>query len=475
MPEHYPVYCCLPLDRPIYDYNIPDEPLLGLLPSTNVKLDYGPTIWGREAYAKSFEKFTYADYVDFEKLYPVETQFADWAWRFHHSFLEDTRVIHITATDKNTESTPAYPKMLDYDTEEDFLNETGWRHYVEAFKSIDAGYRPDVLWYCFLKKEILKTSKIEEADIRQIVCADPIYARIGACFEQHQNQLCKKRTVDKSGQCGWTPFNGGFQRMCERLNSKQGKFVEFDWTRFDGTIPTTLFERIKKLRFSMLRSDHQERYGHIYRWYVKNLLQRYVLLPSGEVTKQTRGNPSGQISTTMDNNMINYWLQAFEFCYFFGPDKELWRDYDTVVYGDDRLSRYPIIPVNYKERVIDMYKNIFGMWVKPEKVKVSDTLQGLTFCGFTIGQDFLPYPTSEDKLYAGLIKPARKLPDLSALHGKLLSLQLLMHNHPDSAFKNYIEHCLSITSQHVEGLPSRLTERQMDRLWRGGPSQSAYG
>nr|BAX00237.1 ORF1ab [Porcine astrovirus 4] len=475
VPDGYPVYCNLPVNRPICDYNIPDEPLLGILPPAQSDFEYAPTVWGPEAFAKSFEKFDYAPYCDFEKEYPECTQFADWAWRVHHSYLEDSKVIHISATEKNLDSTPAYPKMLDYDTEEDFLDEHGWDPYVSAFSAIDRGYEPDVLWYCFLKKEILKKKKIEDSDIRQIVCADPIYARIGACFEQHQNHLTKLHTETHSGQCGWSPFNGGFTRLCQRLESKPGVFVELDWTRFDGTIPAPLLKRIKKLRFSMLCTEHQERYQHIYKWYVKNLLNRYVMMPSGEVTKQTRGNPSGQISTTIDNNMVNIWIQAFEFCWFFGPNKELWRDYDTIVYGDDRLTRYPILPENYKERVIDLYKRVFGMWIKPEKVKISETLEGLTFCGFTVGPDRLPYPTDEEKLYAGLVTPARKLPDATALHGKLLSLQLLMHNHPDSAFKDYIDKCLVETARHAEDLPARLTERQMDRLWRGGPKHKPNG
>ncbi|APA19847.1 nonstructural protein, partial [Rodent astrovirus] len=475
VPSDYPVLCSLPLDRPIYDYDHPDDPLLGYLPAVDCDDTYEPTTWGREAYAKSFEKFHYATPCDFARDYPTETAFADWAWRRHHSYLEDTRVIHITATEKNTDSTPAYPKMLDYATEEDFLSENGWGPYIKAFKAIDAGEEPPVLWYLFLKKEILKTSKIKDADIRQIVCADPIYARIGACFEQHQNQLMKKHTETHSGQCGWSPFEGGFERICRRLTSKTGKFVEFDWTRFDGTIPTQLFMRIKRMRFQFLDPKQQDRYEHIYRWYCKNLVRRYVLLPSGEVTKQTRGNPSGQISTTMDNNLVNYWLQAFEFCYFFGPNKELWEDYDTICYGDDRLSRYPQIPYDYQKRVVDMYRDIFGMWVKPEKVKVSDTLVGLTFCGFRVGPNFQPYPADEHKLFSGLVKPAKKLPSMEALHGKLLSLQILMHNHPPSAFKDYIEMCLMRTAILCPRLPARLTDRQLDWLWRGGPKPSPNG
>lgn len=475
VPPDYPVIGSLPVDRPIYDNDLPDEPLLGLLPPIEVDGTYGPTTWGAGAYKKSFEKFTYAQPCDFEKLYPVETEFADWAWRVHHSYLEDSRVIHITSTEKNLDSTPGYPKFKDYATEADYLDDKGWGPYLEAFRAVDAGEKPDVLWYLFLKKEILKTAKIEEEDIRQIICTDPIYARIGCCLEQHQNNLAKLRTETHAGQCGWSPFKGGFQRMCRRLTSKPGTFVEFDWTRFDGTIPPRLFMRIKILRWQYMCDEHRKRYEHVHKWYVKNLMHRYVLMPSGEVTIQRRGNPSGQISTTIDNNMVNYWLQAFEFCYFHGPNKELWRDYDTVIYGDDRLTRYPVLPEDYRNRVISMYKDVFGMWVKPEKVKTSSSIVGLTFCGFTIGPDFLPYPTSEGKLLAGLVKPAKKLLDVTCLHGKLLSLQLLMHNHPASPFKEYIERCLAITSAQAPDLPARFTKRQMDELWRGGPNSSCHG
>nr|ULF48004.1 MAG: RNA-dependent RNA polymerase [Grey squirrel astrovirus] len=438
-------------------------------------LDYSPSVWGVEAYKKSFEKFTYAHPSDFEQLYPEACAFADWAWNAHFKFLDGSRVCHITATEKNLQSTPAYPKLLDYVSEEDYLDHNGWKPYIDTFSAIDSGARPRVLWYMFLKKEILSDEKIKNGDIRQIVCADPIYARIGACFEQHQNQLMKLNTSSSSGQCGWSPFHGGFANMCHRLASKRGVFVEFDWTRFDGTIPVALFMRIKKLRFLKLKKEHQLRYQHIYAWYCHNLVRRYVLLPSGEVTVQNRGNPSGQISTTMDNNMVNLWLQAFEFYHFFGPNKDLWKDYDTVVYGDDRLTRYPVIPTDYVTRVVSLYKDVFGMWVKPEKVKVSDTLVGLTFCGFTIGPNFQPHPTNTTKLWAGLVKPTRKMKDIYALHGKLLSLQLLTYWTPDEEFRDYLESCLSATAALVPELPPRLTGDQMLWLWRGGPKTFAHG
>nr|BAX00177.1 ORF1ab [Porcine astrovirus 2] len=473
VPEEYPVVCNLPINRPIFDTKLADDPLLGLLPPCDPDLPFGPATWGPEAYTKSFEKFTYAQPSKFWELYPEECAFADKQWRKHYNFLEDSRVIHITSTDKNMDSTPGYPKCEEYESERDYLETNGWEPYIREFKRIDSGAKPRVLWYCFLKKEILKKEKIKDSDIRQIICPDAIYSRIGAALEQHQNTLMKKHTEDSSGQCGWTPFRGGFERTVRRLD--RNHVIEFDWTRFDGTIPRALFKHIKDLRWEKMNKTHRERYQHVHDWYVENLLTRYVLMPSGEVTIQRRGNPSGQISTTMDNNMVNFWLQAFEFAYLNrGKDIEsLWNEYDTIVYGDDRLSTTPCLPDDYVPRVVQMYKEVFGMWVKPEKVKVTETVKGASFCGFTVGENYQPIPSNPYKLWASLVTPCQKLPDQSALCGKLLSYKILMHNSEDHPFKEYVEKCLAAL-EDGQIIP-RLTDEQLDRLWRGGPKTSSNG
>lgn len=473
VPEEYPVVCNLPINRPIFETKLADDPLLGLLPPCDPDLPFGPAVWGPEAYTKSFEKFTYAQPSRFWELYPEECAFADKQWRIHYNFLEDSRVIHITSTDKNMDSTPGFPKCEEYDSERDYLEANGWGPYIREFKRIDSGEKPRVLWYCFLKKEILKKEKIKDNDIRQIICPDVIFSRIGAALEQHQNNLMKKHTEDSSGQCGWTPFRGGFERTVRRLD--RNYVIEFDWTRFDGTIPRALFKHIKDLRWEKMNKTHRERYKHVHDWYVENLLTRYVLMPSGEVTVQRRGNPSGQISTTMDNNMVNFWLQAFEFAYLNkGKDIDtLWKEYDTIVYGDDRLTTTPCIPDDYVSRVVQMYKEVFGMWVKPEKVKVTKTVKGASFCGFTVGDNYQPIPSNPDKLWASLVTPCQKLPDVTALCGKLLSYKILLHNMEDHPFKEYVEKCLAAL-EDGQTIP-RLTDEQLDRLWRGGPKTNSNG
>lgn len=469
------------------DWNEPIDDLLNLLPPISDPLDYTPAVWGPEAYRRSFEKFHYAEPCEAIAVrYPREWTFAMKVLRREYDFLVDSVMVDITSTHKNSDSTPGFPKFLRWPTEADYLAERGYCDYIVELNRVMSGARPRVLWYLFLKKEVLKTSKVNESDIRQIVCADPIYARIGCVFEEHQNQLMKERTATRMGQCGWSPFFGGFTRRIERLISHGNHcYVEFDWTRFDGTIPREVFHAVKTFRFSCLHPTYRTRENwEVYMWYLSNLYERYVLLPSGEVTIQRRGNPSGQVSTTMDNNMVNVFLQAFEYAYMW-PDKTMdelcddWTLCDSLVYGDDRLSTYPSLPDDYIPRVVAMYKDVFGMWVKEEKVKVASTPIGLTFCGFQVTSDLLPVPQACAKLLAALVKPVKKLQDLDALYGKLLCYRILSHNlDDDHDFKRYVLVALDVLARHIRSKggeePFYLTDRMLDVLWRGGPKKH-YG
>uniref|UniRef100_A0AAU7E1X4 ORF1b protein n=1 Tax=Hipposideros bat astrovirus TaxID=3141879 RepID=A0AAU7E1X4_9VIRU len=287
VPKEFPVYGNIQIDRPIVDYKVPKDPLIGLLPRPPSYVPkHAPTVWGPEAYAKSFEKFFYAEPCpNIQNEFPREWSFAVSAMYKEYGFLKDTHVVPITATIKNVESTPGYPKFKYWKTEEEYLAERGFGDYVRQVEDIYAGERPDVLWYLFLKKEILKMDKIEESDIRQIVCADPIYARIGAMFEQEQNNRMKQMTRWRHGQCGWSPFEGGFDEVLTRLERGTNQYIELDWTRFDGTIPMEVFRFVKEFRFRMLSKTSQTtRNRELYDWYVSQLCTRYVLLPSGEIT-----------------------------------------------------------------------------------------------------------------------------------------------------------------------------------------------
>jgi len=377
---------------------------------------------------------------------PELTHFADTAVLTEIAYMNGSRVIPIQCTTKNTRSTPAFPKMLEFETEEDYLQECGMQEYIEAMCDPETTNRKP-LWYCFLKNEILKEQKVDKGDIRVITCSDPVFTRLGAALDSDQNQRMKARTETHHAQVGWSPFRGGLDRRLKRLEKKSA-FVELDWTRFDGTIPRWLFKRVRMIRWFFMNHEDRKKHGKLAKWYTNELVDRITAFPTGEVTHVRKGNPSGQFSTTVDNNIVNEWLTAFEFGYLYRKQhgkvptvREYRANVDMLCYGDDRLLGFnPSFCLYEEQAVIEMYKNLFGMWVKPENLKVSETLTGLSFCGFTFVKTNGRWygQMTANKLLQSLKTPVRQLPDIETLWGKLVSLRILLQ-HSDPRHKDYLE------------------------------------
>nr|WPR17452.1 MAG: RNA-dependent RNA polymerase [Avian astrovirus 12] len=395
-----------------------------------------------------------------------------------YRYMIGSNIIPIYATTKNMESTPAFPKFLKYKTELEYIEENGWNEYVDFWENFDD--KKHVLWWTFLKNEVLKKKKIEDNDIRMIMCTDPVFTRFGAAFEQDQNDRMKQHTETHQAQVGWSPFYGGLDLRLKRLE-KNTNFLEIDWTRFDGTIPVQVFRRIKEIRYFFLSDEYKTPENkRRYEWYVNNLIHKLTLLPTGEVTYIKKGNPSGQISTTTDNNMVNTFLTAFEVAYMYKkkngrvPTIEEYRaNVDSICYGDDRLLSLSDDFFYDGLELPQMYKNIFGMWVKPENVKASKQIAGLSFCGFTmIKQNGTYYGVPNvDKILSTFEHPVRRLPDITSLWGKLISLRILCE-YADRKVKDYLN--LQIhkvrTLCEKEGMQLPEVDPAFYRLiWSGGP------
>ncbi|WJJ50239.1 RNA-dependent RNA polymerase, partial [Astroviridae sp.] len=195
-----------------------------------------------------------------------------------------------------------------------------------------------------------------------------------------------------------------------------------------------VLKHIKDIRYWFLDPRYRTKENkNRHNWYVNSLLNKFVLLPTGEVTLIERGNPSGQISTTSDNIMVNTFLSAFEYKYQAIRENRLvfpeqyFQEHRDICYGDDRLSGiYGYLPD--KDMLIDMYAKVFGMWVKPEKFILHKGIAGSSFCGFTFKKNKQGYWVGEvntDKLLSTLKEPIKSLPDIEALWAKLISLRLL--------------------------------------------------
>nr|QKN88808.1 MAG: RNA-dependent RNA polymerase [Astroviridae sp.] len=455
-----------------------NDPLLNLVEKYE-QHEYVSSTWGPEAYTKMFEKFYYSMPDQIEEKYQHLWDFATSVVLKEYGYMQDSVVTPIISTTKNMDSTPAFPKFLKYSTERDYVENNGWMEYVKIWNT-----NPDelkrVLWWTFLKNETLKEEKVKNNDIRMIMCTDPVFTRYGAAFEEHQNNLMKERTETHQAQVGWSPFYGGLNQRLDRL-SRFPNYKEIDWTRFDGTIPLEVFRHIKNIRFFFLSETYKTPENRArYKWYTHNLMYKVTLLPTGEVTLISRGNPSGQISTTTDNNMINTFLTAFEVAYFYYERtgkvptvRDYYQNVDSICYGDDRLLSVSD-DFNYDAtRLPEMYKTIFGMWVKPSNIKESRCLEGLSFCGLTIIKALSNYygVPNVNKILSTLEHPVRKLPDVTALWGKLISLRILCEFAPEYT-KDFLDSQILRVKEFCQKENIQLPEVGkffFKTIWLGGP------
>lgn len=480
MPDEYPVIATIPVNKLVERRTKVHDPLLSILTPWRQEV-YDSTTWTSKAYTKIFEKFDYGEACEIEKEHTDLWDFATNVVLKEYAYMEGSIVLSPIQTEKNMESTPAFPKFLLYDSESDYVADKGWGEYIELWNMKQSDRRRP-LWWVFLKNEVLKKKKIADDDIRMIMCTDPTFTRFGAAFDQHQNSLMKGMTETHHAQVGWTPFFGGLDQRVKRLETRGNQFVELDWTRYDGTIPVEVFSHIKNIRWHFHANEYKSWDNwQRYQWYVSNLINKVALLPTGEVTYIKKGNPSGQISTTVDNNMVNTFLTAFELAYLYKKQhgkiptvKEYYDNVDMLIYGDDRLLSVNRNFVTYEHELIpEMYKKIFGMWVKPENIKVSTKPEGLSFCGLTIikkGPFYYGIP-NVDKILSTLENPVRKLPDIQSLYGKLISLRILCE-YADEDTRQYVEEQIYRVKEHclAEGIDlPKVGPDFYKNIWTGGP------
>ena len=98
-----------------------------------------------------------------------------------------------------------------------------------------------------------------------------------------------------------------------------------------------------------------------------------------------------------------------------------------------------------------MYKDVFGMWVKPDNIKVFPSLEGVSFCGMVWTKRKGQYvgKPNVDKILSTLSDPVTRLPDIQSLWGKLISLRLLCENESEEVV-DYLDKQIESVSCHAK-------------------------
>lgn len=372
-------------------------------------------------------------------------------------------------TTANAKSNPGYPWREKYSTEEDVRTDYG---YAPVYDMARDRTRP--LWYSFLKREMLKRKKVDDNDIRMILCPPWEFKRIQASFDEQQNEKMKCTTLAQECQVGWCPVRGGLDLRLRALEMGRDRFVTVDYTRYDGTIPIDVFKMVRSIRATMLDLDTDQ--DDLLKWVNWNLLDKVVLLANGHVVKIAGGNPSGQVSTSIDNCLINTYITAACNATWFKQQKgytptvtEMNEWTDQLVYGDDRIGAYKssICDPPTKDFCVNFFADYFGMWVKPENVKISRTLIGLEFCGMRVHlcdktETYVGIYRSE-KIKNAIINPAKPAADVEILTAKLASARVLCAYDQDAIqwIDEKEDELRKAVTPHLKG----LTTSEAKSLW----------
>uniref|UniRef100_A0AAU7BB46 Non-structural polyprotein 1AB n=1 Tax=Eviota astrovirus TaxID=3156503 RepID=A0AAU7BB46_9VIRU len=444
------------------------EQLLGLAKDCG----YEPSYWDERNYTRALEKHSYAKG---RPLSEAEHLDADWVLADEYYYMYGSKPVPVTLTTKNHKSHPGVPVRYYYKTEIDFISQEGMRTYGHVEDVFSREPRP-YLFYGFLKSELVKVQKNADKDTRMIQCPPCTVNRMAARFEQEQNQRMKDNVETCESQVGWSPLMGGLDKTLSRFVNCHN-FLELDWTRYDGTIPDEIFDKVGFFRASALYCTDKE-----YRTYVNyrsTLLQRLTALPTGDVIVIPKGNPSGQFSTSADNCMVQTVLVFLETKAWLAhngvhlSNRDVRQCYATISYGDDRLTGY--LPGDYEhlfppatDWLAEFYRSTFGMWVKPENVKTSRRLEGLTFCGINITKQYGVYVPvyKSEKLYTSLcdpVQPSSTVDELEQKYNNIRALVALGKGDRETA----IRECAQVLSG-IDPNYKPLTDFETDLLV-GGP------
>lgn len=266
---------------------------------------------------------------------------------------------------------------------------------------------------------------------------------------------------------GHTPFGGSVGYMA-RVLSTFNQCFEKDFKRFDGSIPEQVLYAARQVRFNLLSpfitQSEKEMYWHITRC----LIHRWTIIPDGHLYPVSGGNPSGQISTSIDNCIVNALVhQMINFEVYGGK-----QDADFWFYGDDVIGGSN---TELKPHDEDQFLSQIGMEVPPSDWVIQKTPLGLSFCGYRLAHNPVIgwHPQYKpERILAKLLNPATEPDTAEAMWGKLVCVTLLlwMSQYRDQLYQNFSNLC-SDTGMIL--LPVQFFEDFYGKVG-GGPKKETF-
>lgn len=431
--------------------------------------------WGEKFYDTVFDRFNIGES---RKLTPEEVRDVKWVLEDEYGYMHHSGTTPTIQVEKNSKSNPGIPHFLTYQTEDEFFAANGLEPYQHVFSALYPYY-----WYAFPKGEILKKEKVRSENVRLIQCAPATITRAAATKETEMHNRMKTRTLTNEAKVGWSPLQGNLPTELKRLTKTNWPILESDWTRFDNNMNEEVFRLVSNFKVRCLDDTIMGRKW--YRDYRESLLDRSTVFPNGKVYRIRGGNPSGQFATSVDNCMVNTALTFLEQKSIYmhtvhqPTDDQDWREinkqvrkhYVSICYGDDRLLAWhpDMQESSYSTSVWSDFYSRLGMVMKPENIKFHDSVEGATFCGFTIQtiRGFYQPVFNAQKLLASLASPPYGTDTWEALGCKVSTLELLVSNQDSEAAEKIREAGLRLKIIYPE---YDVPHRKDLQIMMGGPN-----
>lgn len=314
-------------------------------------------------------------------------------------------------------------------------------------------------WHLNMKREKLDLIKIlEKFKMRSFMMPSVFYLLRQKIYSQRFNEGVKK--VPWSAY-GFNPHQKGFHRLLAPILEMLYK-MEYDISYWDKAFPLKQACYEMRRRFLILTPEEEKEFWQI----AEDEIHPKVILPTGEVLYLNCGQCSGSENTTADNTIAHIMIIMYEaikgYKDIYGSKPSLQEILQNVVprlYSDDNISG---VTERFKFMVDPIRKNAifeeFGMKIEhtnPEKWKTSQTLEGLTFLGFTVrSQDgiLVPFYDYDKVLNSAVIRMSNETPEQQLVRYTAL-LTLLTFNPKYEEFRGYIQRYAKIFDLDTPFLP----------------------
>lgn len=349
------------------------------------------------------------------------------------------------------------------------------------------------LWMASVKEELLPKEKVLQNIPRTFIIPDKRQHYLNQVLLQTQHKLfvALGSSLGSFMLCGSSMFYRGFTRIMDILSSYKYKFAG-DASKWDSSPMMEHFVAfcipVRECLFAPEGNTNRERAfsrhlfsKQLYDSYL-DMVQSYVLLPTGEVILLPGGMNSGDKRTTDDNTLIHRGVtHAIEYmtkCTFHVEVEALWR-----LYSDDHVAATSCLQITDFEFRKGIYEK-YGFLLKSADDFVSESQEGITLLGFKCHRSarhgcYVPLANVE-RLCCMLSRPKRRIDPIMQF-ARLNACRILTYFNPEGKiFKQLVIDFWNDGMQKIEvfepGSPQQKefeslclpwTDEEVENLWLG--------